>query len=360
MAYTTIDDPSVHFHTQLYTGTGSLNSVTNDANAGDFKPDWIQIKNRSQGWSNIVFDSSRGTNKALYTPATDGDVTSNARGYLSAFNTDGFTVGAGSSGSDNVNTNGNNYVAWQWKANGGTTSSNGTGTLTTTNQINSTAKFSIITYNGGGSGGTLGHGLGTVPHLIIIKSRAGRDWCIYHHKNTTAPETDFLSFNQNVATQDATVWNDQAPTSTIISVSGDGKVGTNEDYVGYVFSEVQGFSKFDSYVGNNSTDGPFVYTGFKPAYVWIKRTDSTGNWYIYDTERNGSSGPNTNQAHKIVYLNDSSSEVDNTSRGIDMNANGFKVRNTLGDTNADGGTYIYAAFASSPFVSSAGVPTTAR
>ena len=133
-----------------------------------------------------------------------------------------------------------------------------------------------------------------------------------------------------------------------------------QEVIAYCFKNIQGYSKFGSYTGNNSTDGPFVYTGFKPAYVWIKRTDSTGNWYIYDTERNGSSGPNTNQAHKIVYLNDSSSEVDNTTRGIDMISHGFKVRNTLGDTNADGGTYVYAAFASSPFVSSAGVPTTAR
>ena len=147
----------------------------------------------------------------------------------------------------------------------------------------------------------------------------------------------------------------------IIGTSGgNNSTGGGGLYVAYAFHSVQGYSKFGKYTGNGLADGPFIYTGFKPAYVWTKRTDDVGNWYIYDTVRNGDSGSNTNQAHKILYLNDSSAEVDNSDRGIDMNANGFKIRNTLGATNADGGTYIYAAFASSPFVSSAGVPTTAR
>ena len=163
MAYTTINDPSAHFHIQLYTGTGSLHSITNNANAGDFKPDWIQIKNRSAAWSNIVFDSSRGVNKALFTPATDS-----------------------------VNTNGQNYVAWQWKANGGTTSTDTTGASSaagynTTIQVNQTAGFSIVRWNGAFDQGNgrynLGHGLGKIPDFVVIKNRDQTgDWYV-HHKN---------------------------------------------------------------------------------------------------------------------------------------------------------------------------------
>ena len=368
MAYTTINDSSAHFHIQLYTGTGSLNSVTNDANAGDFKPDWIQIKNRSQAWSNIVFDSSRGTNKALYTPASDGDVTSNARGYVSAFNTDGFTVGAGSSGSDNVNTNGNNYVAWQWKANGGTTVSNSNGSITSTVQANTTAGFSIVLYTGNEtSGATVGHGLSGAPDVVIGKRREGTGYWIVSSNNldtqgTTGGSPD-APRNMYFNTQDA-AQNDKivrAINATTFEISNSSSMNANtDDMVAYCFKAIKGFSHFGHYRGNGNADGKFTYTGFKPAYVVIKKSSGAGNWYTYDTERNGSSGPDTNQAHRILYLNDSSAEVDISDRGIDMVSNGFKARNTLDNVNLSGDEYFYMAFATHPFVSSAGVPTTAK
>lgn len=356
--YTTINDPSAHFHTQLYTGNGSELAVTNNANSGNFQPDWIWIKDRSAGSSNhFIQNTSRTITKRLETNTTAAEA--NNSQDVKSVQSNGFTVGNNAG----CNTNTNLHAAWQWKINGGTTSSVGTGSITTTVQANTTAGVSIVLYQGNGvSGATIGHGLGKVPKIIIVKCReATESWQVYHGARGT-PQNKFIELDANsTGGSNSNRWNNTAPTTSVISLGN----GNSVNYSGRIFqaicfAEIQGFSNFGVYKGNGDADGPFVNTGFKPAWVMIKRFDSTGNWYIYDTTRNGSSGPNTNQAHRILYANDGSGEVNNSDRGIDMVSNGFKLRNTLGNTNEDDGQYGYFAFASSPFVSSAGVPTTAR
>ena len=352
MAYTTIDDPSAYFQIALYTGNGSsTNAITNDGNS-DLKPDWLWLKSRSIVSDNIIFDSTRGTNKRISTNTNSGEET---QAFYSSFDTDGFTLGDSNA---NVNQNSATYVCWQWKANGGTTSSNSSGDITTTVQANTTAGFSIFTYTGTGTAGdTIGHGLGAVPSLFIIKRRSGtEDWVVYHHKNTSSPETDHLLLNATDATSDSdTRFNDTAPTSTLITLGNNAVVNASSStYVGYAFAEKQGYSKFGSYTGNGSTNGAFVYTGFKPAFVILKRSSGVADWNIFDNKR-----PNAfNEANGRLRTNDST--VESTSdAGVDLLSNGFKCR--LGsEFNADGTTNIYMAFAEHPFVSSKGVPTTAR
>ena len=357
MAYTTIDDPSAYFHTQLYTGDGaSTNAITNDANAGDFQPDWIWIKRRDGADNHHLFDTSRGITKELNTNGTGGE--GSGTNLVKSSDTDGFTLG------DNGGVNGSSetYVAWQWIANGGTTSSNTSGDITTTVQANTTAGFSILTYTGTGTAGdTIGHGLGAVPSLFIIKRRSGtEDWVVYHHKNTSAPETDHLLLNTTDATSDSdTRFNDTAPTSTLITLGNNAVVNASSStYVGYAFTEKQGYSKFGSYTGNGNADGPFIYTGFKPAWVMIKLTSSTENWIMMDNKRD-----TFNNAYRTLLANASSAEdTSNDARySLDFVSNGFKVRsNAHATSNGNGSTYIYMAFAEHPFVSSKGAPTTAR
>ena len=362
MAYTAIDDPSAYFHIQLYVGNNPTGqSITNDANAGDFQPDWLWIKSRdTSGGSgvNFVQDSTRGTTKDLHTSNDEAEHTNS--NMLGSFDSDGFTIG--SSASDNINKASDNYVAWQWKANGGTRTTN---TESGDNpgggyQANTTAGFSIVDYTGTGSAGTMAHGLGAVPHVILFKARseASNDWAVYHQGNTSAPETDFLRLNTNGATTDnSNFMNDTAPTSSVFTVNTGSKVNSDgETYIAYCFTEKQGYSKFGSYTGNNAADGPFVYTGFKPAWVMTKRTDSTSSWFVFDNKRSPS-----NVVDDILFPNGNDAETTNSSSGaIDMLSNGFKIRGTNSNFNAASSTQIYMAFAEHPFVSSEGVPTTAR
>ena len=362
MAYTTINDSSAHFQTKIYTGNGSSGTAhTNDGNA-NLQPDYVWIKNRSTATDNVNFDSSRGATKNVRSN-TDAAESTNSN-FLQAFSTDGFTVGD----SARVNTNGNNYVAWQWKANGGTTVSNSNGSITSTVQVNTTAGFSIVLYTGNEtSGATVGHGLSGAPDVVIGKRRVGTGYWIISSNNldtngTTGGSPDAprnMYFNtQDAAQSDKIV---RAINATTFEISNSNSMNANTDaMLAYCFKAIKGFSHFGHYTGNGNADGAFIYTGFKPAWVMIKKSSGTGNWYIYDTERNGSSGSNTNQAHRILYANDSSGEVNNSDRGIDMVSNGFKVRNTLGDVNDSSGSYVTFAFATHPFVSSAGVPTVAR
>ena len=260
------------------------------------------------------------------------------------------------------NGNGNTYVAWQWKANGGSrTTYNESGDNPAVGyQANTTAGFSIVDWTGtGASGGTAAHGLGAVPHTIFTKTRnIANAWQVYHHKNTSAPATDYLQLSSTSATIDnVNRWNDTVPTSTNLVFGDGGGVNSNDQtQIGYVFTEIQGFSKFGSYTGNGLDDGPFLYTGFKPACFIRKRTNGANNWNIWDNirtpfnEMHASSAPNTTDA-----------EDSNTSyNDIDFCSNGIKIHDTGDSHNGDGFTYVYWAWAQHPFVSSEGTPTTAR
>ena len=360
MAYTTIDDGSAHFHTQLYTGNGSSGlSITNDANAGDFQADLLWISPRSNGDNNVIFDSTRGDAKQLKANGTDAEDThSPARVTIES---DGFDLDTTDT---NYNGSSRTYVAWQWKANGGSTTTNdasatSVGTIDSVYQANTTAGFSVVTYTGTGSAATVAHGLGVKPEWIVIKNR-GKDegWAVYHGANTSAPETDGLSLNSTNATNDdSDYWNDVAPTTTTFGVSGDDRSGGSYNFVAYVFNSVQGYSKFGSYTGTGDADeGPFIYTGFKPALVIIKETGATGSWHIFDTKRIVD-----NPSDSILYADTNDAEqTSQTGNPIDILSNGFKCRGGGNDTNLDDGTYVYMAFAEHPFVSSKGVPCTAR
>ena len=257
MAYTTIDDGSAHFHTQLYTGNGSSGlSITNDANAGDFQADLLWISPRSNGDNNVIFDSTRGDAKQLKANGTDAEDThSPARVTIES---DGFDLDTTDT---NYNGSSRTYVAWQWKANGGSTTTNdasatSVGTIDSVYQANTTAGFSVVTYTGTGSAATVAHGLGVKPEWIVIKNR-GKDegWAVYHGANTSAPETDGLSLNSTNATNDdSDYWNDVAPTTTTFGVSGDDRSGGSYNFVAYVFNSVQGYSKFGSYTGTGDAD----------------------------------------------------------------------------------------------------------
>ena len=355
MAYTTIDDGSAYFHAQLFTGNDATDrAITNDANAGDFKPDWLWLKNRDSASTNMTFDSSRLTSSeatlSLRANATNAEA--DKVDVFGGFETDGFTV----DGSDSdTNSNGHKFVAWQWKANGGTTASNTAGDITTTVQANTTAGFSIFTYTGTGTDGdTIGHGLGAVPNWIWIKARSiANDQTIYHSANTSAPETEFLAMQGTDATSDSsTRWSDTAPTSTLITLGNNAGVnGNTYTYVGYAFAEKQGYSKFGKYTGNNDADGTFVYTGFKPAWLMVKRSSAVQGWLIWDSKR-----ASVNTASAPLTANETSSE---DTPDADLLSNGFKLR-TADTSNNAVSTYIYMAFAENPFVSSKGVPTTAR
>ena len=355
MAYTTIDDGSAYFHAQLFTGNDATDrAITNDANAGDFKPDWLWLKNRDSASTNMTFDSSRltssGATLSLRANATNAEA--DKVDVFGGFETDGFTV----DGSDSdTNSNGHKFVAWQWKANGGTTASNTAGDITTTVQANTTAGFSIFTYTGTGTDGdTIGHGLGAVPNWIWIKARSiANDQTIYHSANTSAPETEFLAMQGTDATSDSsTRWSDTAPTSTLITLGNNAGVnGNTYTYVGYAFAEKQGYSKFGKYTGNNDADGTFVYTGFKPASLMVKRSSAVQGWLIWDSKR-----ASVNTASAPLTANETSSE---DTPDADLLSNGFKLR-TADTSNNAASTYIYMAFAEHPFVSSEGVPTTAR
>jgi len=359
MAYTTIDDPSAYFQTALYSSTGGGGSitVTNDGNS-DLQPDWIWIKVRNGANDHNTFDSSRSNFGERLFPNLSSQSDSVASVSVSS---DGFATGTGY-GDINNTSGANNYVAWQCKANGGTTTTNdasatGIGDIDSVYQANTTAGFSIVTHTGSGSAGNIAHGLGAVPEWIVTKNRtdAGQSWANYH---VGIGAQYYLELDTTDAKETASsVWGDTTPSSTTFRVGGaNGKNNaSSKNYVTYCFTSIQGYSKFGSYTGNGNADGAFIYTGFKPSWLLIKRTDSIGDWNMVDTTRD-TSNTGTNS-----YLYSQVSDAEQTgSAGFDILSNGFKNRNTHSRANANGGTYIYMAFASSPFVGSDGVPTTAR
>ena len=350
MAYTTIDDPSAYFQTAIYTGNGGTLAVTNDGNS-DLQPDWVWTKSRSDSSFHLVTDSTRGTTKRIYTNSSAAEETHS--NMITALNSDGFSIGNHSA----INTNGYSYVGWQWKANGGTTSSNGDGGITSTVQANTTAGFSIATYTGNSNNpSSIGHGLGVVPKFYIIKQRdAVNAWKVYHSGIATDAEDYVMELNTEAAREDNAIWNDTGPTSSVINFTDHGAVNqSGETYVAYSFAEVQGYSKFGKYIGNGNANGPFVYTGFKPAFVMQKRTDDVGGFNMVDNKRNV-----FNVADRRLFANVANAES-TTKTAFDFLSNGFKLRDSNTSLNASGSTYIYMAFAENPFVTSTGIPTTAR
>ena len=350
MAYTTIDDPSQYFQTVLYSGNGSDgHSITNDGNS-DLQPDWLWFKNRNDTQVHQLFDTNRGIANALRSNATTVENTDDPNDRLTAINSDGFTLGD----DGNPNTNSNTYVCWQWKANGGTTASNSDGDITSTVQANTTAGFSIVTYTGNGNDGdTVGHGLSGNWDLCILKNRGQTDYWTFSTTGTN--QVLLLHDNVNQANH-STAYMTKA--SGVIGLVNAGDLGmvnnSSENYVAYVFKEVQGYSKFGNYTGNGNADGAFVYTGFKPAWVMAKRTDAgSSNWMMFDSKRDTF---NVMDSYVVAHADQAEADFN----FVDFLSNGFKWRHTSGHANASGGTYVYMAFAERPFVTSKGVPTTAR
>ena len=363
MAYTNIDDPSAYFQTALYTGNATDGkTVTNDGNS-DLQPDYVWTKCRSGSSHHTNVDSSRGVRKQIYPNLTYFEETV---GGVSGFLTDGFTLG----NNGTANSNGATYVAWQWKANGGTTASNTDGSINSTVQANQDAGFSIVTWAGTGVyNKTVGHGLGATPAVVIVKNRTTGDtsyddWWMFHHK-TSNPVNRVLALNENAAEVGSTVFWSVLPSSTIFGIGGSTNAprytnGASQNYVAYCFAEKQGYSKFGSYVGNGSLDGSFVYTGFKPAFLLVKIITASGyDWRLVDSTRN-----TFNLTDKLLMPNNTSAEFDGSTHasnlGFDFVSNGFKLRTTYTGMNGNTETFIYMAFAENPFVTSTGIPTTAR
>ena len=350
MAYTTVNDPSKHFQAALYSGNGDTNAITFGGNS-DMQPDWVWIKCRSNASTNhYLWDSSRGVTKYL-SPSQDIAESADAAS-LTTFGSDGFTMGDGGA---EMNNSGRTYIGWGWKANGGTTSTNDDGNIDTTVQANTTAGFSIVQWEGANSTATLGHGLGAVPELIISKCiDTTQEWGVYHQG---LGNDDYLHLNEDAAEQDnAAYWNDTTPTSTVWSVGNSGPTNDNGDtMIAYVFKPIQGFSKFGTYTGNGLNPGTFVYTGFKPKLVIIKNfSRSSTNWIMC---------PGTidtyNPVNDLFEINNGDA-ADTAIVDINFYSNGFTQIGTGHPVNTDGDTYVYMAWAEEPFVTSKGVPATAR
>jgi hypothetical protein len=349
-AYTTINKPSLYFNTKLYTGNGGTNAQTGVG----FQPDWVWIKSRSDTSNHRIYDAVRGGTKTLYSNLTNAQGTN--ADAITSFDSDGFTLGA------NAQSNGNGLTlaSWCWKAGTGQGSSNTDGSINTTyTSVNTTAGFSISQYTGTGNAGTVGHGLGVAPKVIIIKNISqDTDWVFGHQElDASAPWTKYLELNSNVAVLDNTVFNDTAPTNSVFSVGGDGKVSSGSgSHVAYCFADVRGYSKFGKYKGNGNADGPFIYTGFKPAFVISKNISTTMHWSMNDTKRDP-----FNVGSKRLWPSQSNAEVTNSAYYIDYLSNGFKIRSDSSSWNGSGNTMIYMAFAENPLVDSTGnIPATAR
>jgi len=331
MAYTDIDDPSAYFQTTLYTGNGSNRDITGVG----FQPNFTWIKQRNGTFSHVLGNSVSGDNKFLSSNGTGVESTDSDK--FRTFVSDGFQVGT----HNGVNGSSKTYVGWSWKE-------------------SATAGFDIVAYTGNATGGrTVAHSLSAVPAMMIVKNRAASiKWAVYHKNNTAAPGTDHLKLNATDATEDDdSTWNDTAPTSSVFSLGG--STSTNGDgtaYIAYLFADVKGYSKFGSYTGNNNANGTFVHLGFKPAFVMTKMTNGAKSWQMYDNKRFPFNPIN---AYLTLNADTNAAEAYGTVYPIDFLSNGFKFRT---DTSEVNGTenHIYMAFAENPFVTSTGVPATAR
>ena len=354
MAYTTIDDPSEHFQVKLWTGNATNRTIDLDENA-TMQPDFSWVKSRSNTYEHYLENSTSGTSKYLSSQYSSAE----NNGTVVTYNSTGFGIGSGAENNTNNTTN----VGWFWKANGGTTSSNTNGNITSTVQVNTDAGFSIGSYTGNGSNNqTIGHGLGAKPDFILVKRTSGTaNWVSWHKYNSYnhVLRLNLTNTESDSASGRVGAYGSQG-SSTIFTVfqgsSAYGNVNENNStYLFWAWKEIQGYSKFGKYLGNGNADGPFAYTGFKPAFIIIKALSSAQGWWMGDSKR---STYNTQAAS--LYPNKGDAEYTGTAHALDWLSNGFKIRNNNSRFNTSGVSYIYMAFAENPFVTSTGVPTTAR
>ena len=353
MAYTDIDDPSAYFQTTLWTGDGANSHVITNSGNSDLQPDWLWIKQRDATRNHHFFDSIRGVTKYIESDTTVAEETGSTT--LLAFGSDGFTVGSGG----RVNANTKTYVAWNWKAGtavSGNTSGSGSAKAYS-GSVNTDAGFSIIKYIGNGTANhKIPHHLGAVLNWIIVKNLAETENWQMFHQSLGNTKTMSLNLDEDEYGADNR-WNNTSPTSSLFNLGNGDETNKNDvSYIAYSFAEKQGYSKFGSYVGNGNADGPFNYTGFKPAFLLYKNvTDNNKPWYLVDNTRDIN-----NPGEHYVFANLTDAENDNHANKIDFLTNGYKSRSTGTTVNADGKEYIYMAFAENPFVTSKGVPATAR
>ena len=323
----------------MWTGNSTTNNIVN---AGGMQPDFVWIKSRSNAQNNDLFDSVRGAGYALFSNATNAETNNTAN--FTSFNSNGFSLA--SNGGD-TNFSGYTYVAWQWRASNATAVTNTAGSITSTVSANTSAGFSIVTYTGNGTAGaTIGHGLGVAPSMVIAKNRstggsAAYEWTVYH-ASLGATKAVFLN-DTGAAATDAGYWYNTAPTSSVVTVPSNTRTNFNgSNFVFYCFAQIAGYSAFGSYTGNGSSDGPFVFTGFRPRFIMIKCSSTTGDWVIFDTSRNL-----YNSSGKALWAD--LSDAEGTYSDFDILSNGFKLRFTSSTGNANGATYIYMAVAENPF-----------
>ena len=318
-----IKKPSSYFDATIYTGSTGTNNIVN---SGGMAPDLVWVKNRQQLYSHYLYDAVRGTGaKALSSNNTNAEGADGTA--ITSFNSNGFTFTGNSGANDPTYPNAN--IAWQWKE-------------------SATPGFDIVTYTGNGTNRTIAHSLGVAPKMMIFKNRTSstENWAVYHANLANASTTLELNLTGAADGTNATTFNATAPTSSVFSLGVNDRVNKNTNtYVAYLWSEVAGFSKFGSYTGNGSTDGPFVHCGFRPRYIIIKRTSTTGSWSTADTSRSPYNAAGTNTT---LWANLADAEGGSLA-AMDILSNGFKIRDTDSDKNASGSTYIFAAFAESPF-----------
>ncbi len=330
----------------LYTGAG--NTSSSFTNAAAFKPDLVWTKARSIGYSNYLYDSVRGTGttKSLVSNTTNAEGADATNANLTAFNSNGWSIGS-TSGTNALNDSGQTFVAWQWQAGQGSTSSNTNGSITSTVSVNASAGFSVVTYTGTGANATVGHGLGVAPAMMIFKDRTiASTWLVYHQNMAASPAQGYLTLNgTNAYAALSNIFNNTAPTSSVISIGTNASINTNGNaYVAYCWTPIAGYSAFGSYTGNGSSDGPFVYTGFKPRFILIKSASTAEYWRINDTARNP-----YDISGNLLDLYPNTSDAEAAGSVYDFLSNGFKIRQSGSGLNGSGNTYIYAAFASNPF-----------
>jgi len=349
MAYISFK-PKDYFNIVLYTGTAEENAVSGIG----FQPDWVWFKNRAAGTHHTLFDAVRGANKVIY--ANLNAIQYTVTEELKSFDSDGFTVGTEAA----ENGDGNGIVSWNWKANG-SGSSNTDGSINTIKtSANTTSGFSIVNYTGTGSAATVGHGLGAIPSVVLVKrTNSTGDWLMYHKSIGNGKN---LRLNTAEAEDTSSApWNATTPTSSVFSVGAFAETnGSSDTFVAYCFAEVKGFSKIGSYLGNGeASDNAFVYCGFKPKYILHKATIGE-NWMLWDSTRNTAVNSNGNPTQVIFEPNGAGAENNTSARAIDLLSNGFKIRGNNPNFGGSGTEYVFMAFADEPLVSTNGVPTTAR